>query len=91
MRRLPPSGLRLLTSIKQETCVTNIKPIPSPSLGQKLDNLVADIKTELGVVETDAASDFAKAKAWVVTNWPHFVTWVGGAWIAVKSGALHLL
>jgi hypothetical protein len=70
--------------------MTNIPPV-TQTVGQKLDAVLAEIKTGAVSVETAAASDFAKAKAWVGTNWPHFVTWVGGAWIAVKSGALHLL
>jgi hypothetical protein len=70
--------------------MTNIPPV-TQTVGQKLDAVLAEIKTGAVSVETAAVSDFAKAKAWVATNWPHFVSWLSIGWVAFKVGALKLL
>jgi hypothetical protein len=71
----------------------NVQPAtPVKTAAANLESaVVADIHTRLAALETTAKSDAAKVKAWVATNWPHAVTWIGGAWIAVKAGLLHLL
>lgn len=48
------------------------------------------LKAKIAKIEADAKVDFAKVKAWFGTNLPHFVTWAGGAALAVKLGALKL-
>lgn len=59
--------------------------------GQAIDAELAVVKARVAVLEADAKTDWAKAKAWALANWPHAVTWVGGAAMAVKLGVLKLI
>jgi len=73
--------------------MTNVQPAtPVKTAASNLESaVVADIHARLSFLETAAKSDAAKVKAWIATNWPHAVTWLGGAWVAVKAGLLHFL
>lgn len=63
----------------------------SVSLGAKLDAEIAVVHARLAVLEADAKTDYAKVKAWLGANWPHFVTWAAGAAAAVKLGVFKIL
>jgi hypothetical protein len=58
---------------------TTLVAVPTASLTveQRLENLEGKIKTDVETEET-------KVKAWFTANWPHFVTWLGGAYILLK-------
>lgn len=61
------------------------------TVGQVVDADVAALKARVAALEADATTDFAKVKAWVKTNWPHFITYAGIAGLAVKDGVLKLI
>lgn len=63
----------------------------SETIGQTVDAELAVVKARIAVLEADAKTDFAKVKAWVAANWPHFVTWVGAAAVAVKLDVFKIL
>lgn len=44
------------------------------------------LKAKIGVLEAAASNDWSKVKAWVGTNWPHFITWATGVAVAAKVG-----
>ena len=73
--------------------MTNVQPAtPVKTAASNLESaVVADIHTRLAALETTAKSEAAKVKAWVATNWPHAITWAGGAWMAIKLGVLKIL
>ena len=74
---------------------TNIQPATvvkaTATIGSTVDADIADIKARIATLEADASADFSKAEAWVKANWPHFITWAGTAFAAVKLGLLKLL
>jgi hypothetical protein len=55
-------------------------PAVSASLGQTVDADIAALKLKVAAIEAAAKTDFAKVRAWVGTNFLHFVN---GAGIAV--------
>ena len=58
------------------------------TVGQDIDKEVAVLKARVAVIEAKASTDWAKAKAWVGTSWPHAVTWLTSGAVAVKLGLL---
>lgn len=76
------------------TVTTSISaaPLPGPTtLGGTLDAELAVVKARLAVLEASVKTDWAKAKAWLGTNWPHFVSWVStGALVLDKIGVFKL-
>ena len=54
--------------------------------GQIVDADIAVIKAKIAVLEAAGKTDFAKVKAYLAANVPHFVTWAGMAATAVKLG-----
>ena len=61
------------------------------SLGQAIDADLAVVKARLAVLEAKASTDWAKVKAAVKANVPHYVTWAGvGASLAHQFGWLKL-
>lgn len=61
------------------------------TVGQVVDADIAAIKARVVALEAAGKTDFAKVKAWISTNWPHFVTWGGAIALAVKSGVLKIV
>lgn len=61
------------------------------TIGATIDAELAVVKARVAVLEAGVKTDWAKAKAWLASNWPHFVTWASGAALAVKLGALKIL
>jgi hypothetical protein len=61
------------------------------TIGQDIDKEIAVLKARVTVVEAKVAADWAEAKAWVKSNWPHFVTWTGAALVVAKTDALSLV
>lgn len=61
------------------------------TLGASLDAELSVVKARLAVLESVASTDWAKAKAWLGTNWPHFVSWLSsGALVLDKIGVFKL-
>ena len=61
------------------------------TLGQAIDADLAVVKARLAVLEAKASTDWAKVKASVKSNFPHFVSWAGiGASLAHQFGWLKL-
>lgn len=59
--------------------------------GQRLDVDIAEMRVEIEKLKAAASNDWAKVKATIKANIPHFVSWAGiGAIIADKMGILHL-
>lgn len=54
------------------------------SIGQSVDAELAVVKARLAVLEADASTDWTKVKAWVSSNWPHFVTWLAVSGLSVS-------
>jgi hypothetical protein len=61
------------------------------TVGQTIDADIAALKAKVDALEAAGKTDLAKVKAWVSANWPHFVTWASGAYVAVKLGVLKLV
>ncbi len=84
-----------MTSTAAPTTVTTVAvatPVPAPTtLGSTIDQELAVVKARLAVLESDASTDWSKVKAWLGTNWPHFVTWAGGALLVVDKLGVKLL
>lgn len=59
--------------------------------GQKLDRDIAELRVEVERLKAAASNDWAKVKASLKKNFPHFVTWAGvAATLAHQLGVLHL-
>lgn len=56
------------------------------TVGQVVDADIVAVKARLAALEAAAKTDFAKVKAWISANWPHFVTWAGATAAAIKVG-----
>ena len=50
-------------------------PAASATIGAAIDAEVVLVKARLAALEAAGKTDWADVKAWVKTNWPHFVTW----------------
>ena len=59
--------------------------------GQVIDAEIAVVKARIAALEAAGKTDWAKVKAWVQTNWPHFVTWISAALVVVKTDALSIV
>jgi hypothetical protein len=55
-------------------------------VGQSIDAEVVLVKARLAALEAAGKTDWADVKAWVKTNWPHFLTWASTAVVAAKVG-----
>jgi hypothetical protein len=44
-------------------------------------------ESRLAALEAKLKADESSLATWIKANWPHFVTWLAGAWLIVK----HLL
>lgn len=64
---------------------TKIQPVAKATLGQEIDAVTAGLHARISALEAKASTDEQKVVAWVKTNWPHAVTWVGGAVMALKA------
>jgi hypothetical protein len=62
--------------------------VAAKTVGQDIDAEIAVIKAKLAVLEAEGKTDWADLKAWVGTNWPHFVSWAVTGAVAVKTGVL---
>jgi hypothetical protein len=61
------------------------------TIGQTVDAELAVVKARLAVLEAKASTDWAKVKAAVKANVPHYVTWAAlGASLAHQFGWLKL-
>lgn len=56
------------------------------TVGTEVDAGIAAVEARIAKLEAVGKTDWAKVKAWVSANWPHFVTWAGAAVAAVKVG-----
>ena len=54
---------------------TSASPAASATIGAAIDAEVVLVKARLAALEAAGKTDWADVKAWVKTNWPHFVTW----------------
>ena len=59
--------------------------------GQNIDARIALVEAKVKAIETAASTDWVKVKAWVKTNWPHFVTYAGLAAVAFKDALVKLI
>lgn len=59
--------------------------------GQVIDAEIAVVKARIAALEAAGKTDWAKVKAWVQTNWPHFVTYAGLAALAFKDTIVKLI
>lgn len=69
---------------KQAAAAVAVPNTAGMTVEQRLTQVETKVETYIKAGETDVESDFTKAKAWFVANWPHFVTWAAGAWLVVK-------
>ena len=70
-----------------DTTATPAAPAPAETTGQKLDAEIAVLKARLAVIEAAAKTDWAKAVAWVKTNFLHIsLTWPAAAVILYPVG-----
>ena len=58
----------------------------APTVGQSIDAEIVVLKARVAAVEAAANTDWSDVKAWVKTNWPHFLTWASTAFVAAKVG-----
>lgn len=58
------------------------------TIGQTVDADIAALKAKVAAIESAGKTDWAKAVAWVKTQWPHFVTWAG---VAYATGLTKLI
>lgn len=80
-----------MTSTAAPTVTALSAPAPASTLGSSIDAELTVVKARIALLEADAKTDWTKVKAWLGTNWPHFVTWVGGGLLVAEKFGLKLL
>ena len=68
------------------TTATPTSAAASPTIGSAIDAEVVLVKARLAALEAAGKTDWADVKAWVKSNWPHFLTWASTAAVAAKVG-----
>ena len=86
--RQPAYTAPVTTPRAADMSTPNPVPTPAASLGQTIDADVAALKARVAALEGDASAFWTKQITWLKANWPHLVTWVTSATVAVKLGVL---
>jgi hypothetical protein len=47
----------------------------SPTIGAAIDAEITLLRARVAAIEAAGKTDWANVKAWIKSNWAHFVTW----------------
>jgi hypothetical protein len=68
------------------THVKSVKATTTPAtLGQEIDVEITSLHNRVTALESKVKTDAEEALAWLKAQWPHFVTWAGVAFVALKG------